>query len=192
MDDEGAELLQPLVVDDVLHERLRLAAVRAVADGDRCRPVLDQERAQRVLGLLERGVALHEVDHRVLEELAGLVDDDALAARPLPRVDAEHGLGAERRREQQLPQILREAGINVPDRVARLRSSGGVPAVLREIAQIGSSSSKRLHYEELIKRGPILSEADAESVGFDSGDLEGDRKRDQDRRFPPRQRAQTI
>ena len=77
-----------------------------------------------------------------------------------------------------LPQILREAGMNVPDRVARLRSSGGVPAVLREIAQIGSSSSKRLHYEELIKRGPLLSEADAEriagQVGRDltsSGDL---------------------
>jgi beta-lactamase regulating signal transducer with metallopeptidase domain len=68
-----------------------------------------------------------------------------------------------------LPQILREAGINVPDRVARLRSSGGVPAVLREIAQIGSSSSKRMHYEELIKRGPMLSEADAEKIAGQVG-----------------------
>jgi beta-lactamase regulating signal transducer with metallopeptidase domain len=68
-----------------------------------------------------------------------------------------------------LPQILREAGMNVPDRVARLRSRGGVPAVLREIAQIGSSSSKRMHYEELIKHGPMLSDADAEKIAGQVG-----------------------
>jgi hypothetical protein len=68
-----------------------------------------------------------------------------------------------------LPQILREAGMNVPERVARLRSQGGVPAVLREIAQISSSSSKRMHYEELIKHGPMLSEADAERIATQVG-----------------------
>jgi beta-lactamase regulating signal transducer with metallopeptidase domain len=77
-----------------------------------------------------------------------------------------------------LPRVLRELGVNVPERVARLRAQGGVPAVLEEISRINSGSSKRMHYEELIKHGPALSEADAEKiarqVGSDltsSGDL---------------------
>jgi beta-lactamase regulating signal transducer with metallopeptidase domain len=77
-----------------------------------------------------------------------------------------------------LPTVLRDAGINVPARVARLRAQGGVPAVLREIARIRSSGSKRTHYEELIKNGPALTADDAEriaqQVGRDltsSGDL---------------------
>ena len=63
-----------------------------------------------------------------------------------------------------LPEILREAGINVPARVARLRAEGGVPRVLQSIGEIHSSGSKRTHYEELIKNGPTLSGADAERV----------------------------
>jgi len=79
---------------------------------------------------------------------------------------------------QLLPEVLREAAINVPERVARLRAQGGVPAVLQEIGRMHSSSAKRAHYEELIKHGPTLSAADAEriaqQVGTDltsSGDL---------------------
>jgi hypothetical protein len=63
-----------------------------------------------------------------------------------------------------LPEVLREAGINVPARVARLRAEGGVPRVLQSISEIQSSGSKRAHYEELIKNGPTLSGADAEKV----------------------------
>ena len=77
-----------------------------------------------------------------------------------------------------IPRVLRELGINVPERVARLRAQGGVPAVLQEISEIHSGWAKRVHYEELIKRGPKLSDADAqrvaEQVGRDltsSGDL---------------------
>jgi beta-lactamase regulating signal transducer with metallopeptidase domain len=77
-----------------------------------------------------------------------------------------------------LPEVLREAAINVPERVARIRARGGVPAVLKEISQIHGSYAKRAHYEELIKNGPALSAADAErvaqQVGTDltsSGDL---------------------
>jgi beta-lactamase regulating signal transducer with metallopeptidase domain len=79
---------------------------------------------------------------------------------------------------QLLPEVLREAAINVPERVARLRAQGGVPAVLQEISRMHSSSAKRAHYEELIKHGPTLSASDAErvaeQVGTDltsSGDL---------------------
>ena len=71
-----------------------------------------------------------------------------------------------------LPQVLREAAINVPERVARYRAQGGVPAVLQQISQIQSSSAKRAHYEELIKNGPMLSEPDAERIAQQAaGDL---------------------
>jgi beta-lactamase regulating signal transducer with metallopeptidase domain len=63
-----------------------------------------------------------------------------------------------------LPEVLREAAINVPARVARLRTQGGVPAVLQAIAQTHSSWAKRAHYEELIRHGPTLSAADADKV----------------------------
>jgi hypothetical protein len=65
---------------------------------------------------------------------------------------------------QLLPRVLREAGINVPARVARLRAQGGVAAVLQMTGEMQSSYAKRLHYEELIKHGPTLSESDAEMI----------------------------
>jgi len=70
---------------------------------------------------------------------------------------------------QLLPRVLREAGINVPARVARLRAQGGVPAVLQMIGEMQSSWAKRLHYEELIKHGPALSESDAEMIAQHAG-----------------------
>jgi beta-lactamase regulating signal transducer with metallopeptidase domain len=68
-----------------------------------------------------------------------------------------------------LPEVLREASYNVPARVARLRAEGGVPAVLREISEIHTSSSKAAHYMELIKNGPALSGTDAEKVAEQVG-----------------------
>ncbi len=62
-----------------------------------------------------------------------------------------------------LPEIVREAGINVPERVARIRAQGGVPAVLREVSQIHSTATKRAYYEELLKGAP-LSGSDADNV----------------------------
>jgi beta-lactamase regulating signal transducer with metallopeptidase domain len=63
-----------------------------------------------------------------------------------------------------IPEVLREAGINVPERVARIRSKGGVSAVLQEISRIRSSSAKRDHYQELIKHGPMLTADETERV----------------------------
>ena len=54
-----------------------------------------------------------------------------------------------------LPVVLREASINTPERVARVRSQGGVDAVLALIARINSSGSKRAHYEALIAQGRL-------------------------------------
>lgn len=68
-----------------------------------------------------------------------------------------------------MPRVLRELGVNVPERVARLRARGGVPAVLQEISQISNGSAKRAHYEELIKKGPLLSAADAEKIAQQVG-----------------------
>jgi len=62
-----------------------------------------------------------------------------------------------------LPEIVREAGINVPERVARIRAEGGVSAVLREVSQIHSTATKRAYYEELLKAAP-LSPSDADRV----------------------------
>jgi beta-lactamase regulating signal transducer with metallopeptidase domain len=76
-----------------------------------------------------------------------------------------------------LPEILREAAINVPDRVARLRAQGGVPAVLQDISRIRSSSAKRAHYEELLKSPMNAGDAErvttqvAQDLGGNSGDL---------------------
>jgi hypothetical protein len=77
-----------------------------------------------------------------------------------------------------LPEVLREAGINVPARVARLRANGGVPSVLREIGEIRSTGAKRSHYEELLKTTPlgandaskVLTQA-GEDLARSSGDL---------------------
>ena len=66
-----------------------------------------------------------------------------------------------------LPEVLREAAINVPERVARLRDRGGIPAVLSEVGQIRSTGAKRAHYEEILKTP--LSAGDAEKVTTQAG-----------------------
>lgn len=67
-----------------------------------------------------------------------------------------------------LPRVLREAGINVPARVARLREQGGVAAVLQDIAEIRSTGAKRSHYEELLKTTPLRAN-EASSVVSQAG-----------------------
>ena len=65
---------------------------------------------------------------------------------------------------QFIPEVLREAGINVPERVARIRSQGGVSAVLDEIGRMRSSGAKSAHYQELIKSGPMLTAGETERL----------------------------
>jgi beta-lactamase regulating signal transducer with metallopeptidase domain len=50
-----------------------------------------------------------------------------------------------------MPEILREAGMDAPQRVARVRRQGGVGAVLDLIAGIRSTSAKAEHYKALLK-----------------------------------------
>ncbi|HEV7838865.1 MAG TPA: hypothetical protein VGO75_12420, partial [Gemmatimonadaceae bacterium] len=79
--------------------------------------------------------------------------------------------------EEFLPEVLREAAINVPERVARIRSESGVAGVLREIRQIQSTSARRAHYEALLKGAP-LSDAEGQLVlnqaGLDLKDSSSD------------------
>jgi hypothetical protein len=76
-----------------------------------------------------------------------------------------------------LPEVLREAAINVPERVARIRERGGVPAVLQEISRIRSTGAKRAHYEELLKApmnagdGERVTSQAAQDLVGSSGDL---------------------
>ena len=50
-----------------------------------------------------------------------------------------------------MPEILREAAIDVPQRVARLRREGGVDGVLDAIARMRSPYAKTSHYKALLK-----------------------------------------
>src|SRR5207253_2564334 len=54
------------------------------------------------------GGAAHQLNQRMREQLAGVVDHDALAPGSLPRVDAEDHPTPERRREEELREVLRE------------------------------------------------------------------------------------
>jgi hypothetical protein len=54
-----------------------------------------------------------------------------------------------------VPVVLREAGVEVEARVARDREKGGVAEVLADIAQIKSTSAKRMHYEALLHGAPL-------------------------------------
>jgi hypothetical protein len=59
------------------------------------------------------------------------------------------------------PELLREAAVRAPARVARARARGGTDAVLALIARTRSTNAKRAHYEALLA-SEGLSEADAE------------------------------
>lgn len=50
-----------------------------------------------------------------------------------------------------MPEIMREAAIDVPQRVARLRREGGVDGVLDAIARMRSTAAKTSHYKALLK-----------------------------------------
>ena len=89
------------------HEALRLAAGGAVADRDGAdAALLDQGGQHRRGAGLARGRL--EVHHARAHVGARAVDDGQLASGAQARIDAEHRLGAERRREQELPDVLGE------------------------------------------------------------------------------------
>jgi beta-lactamase regulating signal transducer with metallopeptidase domain len=54
-----------------------------------------------------------------------------------------------------LPDLLRESGIDAPERVRRILKQGGAPAVLAEIAKIHSDGTKHLYIRELVPIGNL-------------------------------------
>jgi hypothetical protein len=54
-----------------------------------------------------------------------------------------------------LPDLLRESGIDAPERVRRILKQGGVPAVLAEIGKIHSDGTKKLYIGELLLTGKL-------------------------------------
>ena len=84
-----------------------------------------------------------------VEQLAGVVDDDALAAGALAGIDAEHDAAPERRREQELAQVLGEDADGVAiggelqlRRARRSRCSGRADARRRRRRQGAAGSAK--------------------------------------------------
>ena len=54
-----------------------------------------------------------------------------------------------------LPDLLRDSGIDAPERVRRILKQGGVPAVLAEISKIHSDGTKRVYIRELVPIGNL-------------------------------------
>jgi hypothetical protein len=67
-----------------------------------------------------------------------------------------------------MPEVLRNASIEVAARVARGVKRGGVDAVLVDIDRITSMSAKRSHYEALL-RGPSLKAAEYDKIARHAG-----------------------
>jgi len=57
-----------------------------------------------------------------------------------------------------LPDLLRESGIDAPERVRRILKQGGVPAVLAEIGKIHSDGTKKLYIGELLLTGKLSAD----------------------------------
>lgn len=78
--------------------------------------------------------------------------------------DAAFGEDGEDWLARLLREMVREGGFNTKERVAQLRASGGVDAVLNEVNEIGSSSAKARYLKELAISQPPLSRAEVDRV----------------------------
>ncbi len=86
-----------------------------------------------------------------------------LNRKPVPFDDAMRSwLG------QVMPEVLRDASIEVPARVARDMKAGGVDAVLRDIASIESNAAKTTHYQALLKT-PALTSREYDRIARQAG-----------------------
>ena len=87
-------------------EGLRFTPASAVADGDRLHLVLSDQTGEGVGGLAAALLTLIRVDDGVVNEPALCVEHHRFAAGAHTRVDGQHPPLAQRRCEQQLPQVL--------------------------------------------------------------------------------------
>jgi beta-lactamase regulating signal transducer with metallopeptidase domain len=68
-----------------------------------------------------------------------------------------------------IPEVMREAAVNVPQRVARTRGQSGVGGVLRAIAGIRSPSSKTAHYKALLETDDF-SQSQIDAIARSAGE----------------------
>ena len=128
------------VAQRLAHEGLGLAPGGAVADGDGGdAPLLHQVGQDRRGGGLPRGrLQVHEPRPEVAP---GGVDHRQLAAGAQPRIDAQHRLRSERRRQQQLADILGEHG-----------DGGGVSHLAQRLVHLGVDRHRHVNAQRQPRR----------------------------------------
>jgi beta-lactamase regulating signal transducer with metallopeptidase domain len=67
-----------------------------------------------------------------------------------------------------MPQVMREATIDVPQRVTRLRREGGVDGVLDDIARMTSTAAKTAHYKALLE-DDRFTQSEIDRIARDAG-----------------------
>ena len=102
------DVVQMVLGNEVRGELLRLIACRAVADGEQRDMVLLDERKDFLGRGFALGVALRELEHAVVQDAARRIDDGHLAARAVAGVEPHDDMAAERRLQEQLPQVHAE------------------------------------------------------------------------------------
>ena len=90
---------------ELADEGLGLAGSGAVADGDGFDLMFLHQVANRLLGLERAVLALVGIDDVVVEQLALGIENNGLAAGAEARIDGQHSLLPQRRRQQELTEI---------------------------------------------------------------------------------------
>lgn len=67
-----------------------------------------------------------------------------------------------------MPQVMREAALDVPQRVRRLRREGGVDGVLDDIARTRSTAAKTAHYKALLE-ADNFTQREIDRIARDAG-----------------------
>jgi hypothetical protein len=74
---------------------------------------------------------------------------------------------------QNLPRFVRNTGLGAPARVSRFLKSGGVPAVITEIARIEGNYVKGIYYRELFKQATLTPEQYRQVMAQASHEMSG-------------------
>ena len=74
---------------------------------------------------------------------------------------------------QNLPRFVRNTGIAAPSRVARFLKSGGVPAVMAEIARIDGNYARGIYYRELFRQATLTPEQYRQVLAHASSEMKG-------------------
>jgi beta-lactamase regulating signal transducer with metallopeptidase domain len=75
--------------------------------------------------------------------------------------------------QQNLPRFVRNTGIAAPSRVARFLKSGGVPAVMAEIARIDGNYARGIYYRELFRQATLTPEQYRQVLAHASSEMKG-------------------